>query len=746
VEGDGGEQGAGSAPPPRLRRTAQVTLFSLALLVLVVGTLAGSLIARDRALDDVQERAQRTAATVAAVLEVELRQVAARMAGAGSVLGADGRPDPAVFAAFAADRVEGQRAGPMVLLDVVRGDERAAWERERSLEITVVDGGRLVAAPPSELHHPAVAVEGAPPGRSILGVDFGADPARRAAIDGARETGEAVVSAPLELASTGDRGVAVVRAVAGPDGEVRGFVATAIPAGRLAEAVDDAVETESDVALLDGEEVVVGGTVDDLDEREVVPVAVPGRPWRVAVLPGAQPDFTVAWLVVAAGLVATLTVATLLVLTERHHRRMVRTNALLARSDERNRNVQDVAGRLARALTGSEVASAVLDHLPPAVGGSSAVVALMDRGGNLEVVEPGAEPRVLPPPEAGTVVERVLSLREPSWLSSPLGWRGDPIATELAGGASALAVLPLLTEDVVGVLFVGYPQLHIFSAEEQALLQTVAVLAGRALARGRRYDAEHQAAVAFQRAALPDALPAIPGLAIAARYRPAVHGATVGGDWYDALRLADGRVVLVVGDVVGHGMTAAAAMGRLRTAFQTIVPFSVDPGAMLQAIGQQIDSIPDAFCTTVVSAVVDVDTGQIAWSRAGHPPPLIVSPSGASRLLDAPCLPPLGVAPEQPAPVHREVLAPGEVLVLYTDGMVERREEPLDVGFRRLALVAEELVDLDIDELADALVEAMVPEEAQSDDLAVLVVRPEPAGFRPERPAAAAPAGSRRGP
>jgi serine phosphatase RsbU (regulator of sigma subunit) len=118
----------------------------------------------------------------------------------------------------------------------------------------------------------------------------------------------------------------------------------------------------------------------------------------------------------------------------------------------------------------------------------------------------------------------------------------------------------------------------------------------------------------------------------------------------------------------------------------------------------------------------------MSWSRAGHPPPLIVSPGGRSRLLDAPCLPPLGVAPEQQAPVHHEVLAPGEVLVLYTDGIVERRDEPLDQGFRRLALVVEELVDLDLDELADALVEAMVPAEAQADDLAVLVVRVEPTG------------------
>jgi len=742
VDGEGGRAQT-TAAPPRLRRTAQVALFWIALLVLVVGTVGGALIARDRALDDVDDRARRVAGAVSSVLEVELRQVEARMAGAAAVVRPDGSLDPDSFAAFAGDRVGGQRSGAMILLDIVPPERRAAWEQEQGVPITVVDGGRLVpASTDARTRYPAVAVAGAAPGRSITGVDFGADPARRVAIEAAVADDQAVVSAPLVLTSTGEPGVAVVRPVPGPDGTVRGLIATGIASTRLAEAIDDAAETRFPVALLDGDEVIVGGEVDDLRRRVVVPTDATSRRWRVAVRPG-EPDYTVAWLVAAAGLIAILTTATQLILTERHHRRMVRANALLQRGEERSRAVQDVAGRLARALTGSEVASAVLDHLPAAVGGSSAVVALVERSGQLEVLVPGSEGRVLPGPVGGTVVEQVLSLRDPAWLASPLGWRDDAIATELAGDARALAVLPLLADDVVGVLLVGYPSLHIFGDDEQALLETVAVLAGQALARGRRYDAEHQAAVAFQRAALPDALPTVPGLSIAARYRPALQGATVGGDWYDALRLGDDRVLLVVGDVVGHGVVAAAAMGRLRTAFQTIVPYSGDPGSMLQGISQQIDSIPDAFCATVVSAVLDVGTGALTWSRAGHPPPLIASPGGRSRLLDAPCLPPLGVAPDQVAPVHHEHLAPGEVLVLYTDGVVERRDEALDVGFQRLAAVVEELVDLDVEDLADALVEAMVPVDAQTDDLAVLVVRPEPVAVRPGPGAAAAPAGSR---
>jgi len=727
-ERGGGERGAGAAG--RSTRRAPTTLFTLALVALVIGTTGGALIARDRAVRAVDDRAERVAESVAAVLEVELRQVAARMGGAAAVIGADGDLQPETFAAFASDTVGAERPGPMALLDVVTAEERAAFEAELGSPIVVVGERGLETAPRERVHYPVVAVAGAAPGRSIVGVDFGADPVRLAAIQQARASGEPAVSGLLVLTSTGRPGVAAVRAIADVDGRVRGYVTTAIPASTLEALVAGAVETRSDIALLDGDDVLVGedGRVSEMDQREVVPVDVLGRDWRVAVLPGGSPDFTVTWLVAVTGLVATSTMLTLLVLTVRHHGRLARANELLARNDERSRAVQGVAGRLARALTGSEVASALVDHLPAAVGARSAVVAIMDRGGRLELLQPGSGPRLLPPPEVGTVVETVLSTREPGLLQSPLGWRNDEVATVLAGEASSLAVLPLLTEDVVGVLAVGYPHFHIFSDEEEALLQTVAVLAGRALSRGRRYDAEHQAAVAFQRAALPDALPVIPGLAIAARYRPAVHGATVGGDWYDALPLADGRVLLVVGDVVGHGMTAAAAMGRLRTAFQTIVPYSADPGSMLQGISQQIDSIPDAFCTTVVSATIDVASGTMTWSRAGHPPPLVVSPGRGYALLDAPCLPPLGVAPDQPAPVHHHHLEAGDLLVLYTDGIVERREESLDQGFRRLAAVAEDLVDLDVEELADALVEAMVPADTQSDDLAVLVVRVGPEG------------------
>ena len=726
--------GRGTAPerPPR---RAQTWLFSLALVVLVVGTAAGVVLAWARAGDAVEDQARRAAASAAALLETDVRQVAAGLGGAAAVVGPDGELAVEVFTAFAGDPLGGEDVRELALIDIVPADERASFEARIGGPISVVDDrGRVVPAPSAPVHWPVLSVEPDLEDRSAIGLDFGADPTRRAVLEEAQRTRAAAVGGVIDLASDGGPAVAVVRPLLDDADEVRGFVATGIPVARLRANLDTASVSGAAVALVDGDGLIAGEALRDPEEATAAPVDVPAGSWQVLVGPGDGPDLALAWLVGGGGTAAILAMAALLIVTERHQRRLARTNALLATNEERSRAVQVVAGRLARALGGTDVAAALVDHLPAAVGARSAVIATADRSGRLHVVErdPGAdsedgdraevEARPLPLPAVGSVVEGVLALREPAWLSSPLGWKGDEAAAALAGEGKALAVLPLLAEDVTGVLAVSYPQLHIFGDDEQALLQTVGVLAARALARGRRYDAEHQTAVAFQRSALPDELPEVPGASVAARYRPATYGATVGGDWYDVLVLDERRILLVVGDVVGHGMVAAAAMGRLRTAFQTIVRFSDDPGSMLQAISQQVLSIPDAFCTTVVCAVLDLGTGELVWSRAGHPPPLVLGSAGTT-LLDAPCLPPLGVAADAIAPVHRHLLTEGDVVVLYTDGLVERRTESLDQGFRRLGAVAEDLVDLDPEEFIDALVEALVPAEDQTDDLAVLVVR-----------------------
>lgn len=436
---------------------------------------------------------------------------------------------------------------------------------------------------------------------------------------------------------------------------------------------------------------------------------------------GEVPDYALAWFIAIGGGVAIVGLLVIFIVTERGHRRLYRANLALAEQEARGRALQEVAGRLARALSSGDVVEGLLDHLPAAVGGKAAAVAVLDDARVLQLLDRAGGGTPLHP-EPGTVIATVVDRGQPAWLQSPLGWRGDVVADQLAADGWAMAVLPLVSDELRGLLAVSYGRVHTFVEEERSLLETVGVLASRAFARGRRYDAEHRAALAFQRSALPADLPHIKGLTIAARYEPGAHHAAVGGDWYDVIELGDDQVALMVGDVVGHGMAAAAAMGRVRTAFQTIAPLRPDPGEMVQTISARVELIPDAMCSTVVCMIVDLRTRTIRWCRAGHLPPLRLR-DGDAELLDGLGLPPLGVGLELEAAVHEEPLEPGDVVVLYTDGVVERRQEPIDDGLHRLRLVGEALADLGPEDFCKALVEAMVPAQEQTDDVAVLTVR-----------------------
>jgi serine phosphatase RsbU (regulator of sigma subunit) len=440
-------------------------------------------------------------------------------------------------------------------------------------------------------------------------------------------------------------------------------------------------------------------------------------------LPGREPDYAVAWFIAIGGGVALVGLLAVLVVTLRHQRRLQAVNQELAANEVRSRALHEVAGRLARALTSDDVVSALLDHLPTAVGGKAAAVAIANDAGRLELLQrkPDRESAFLEP-APGSVIDGVLDKGVPAWLQSPLGWRGDRAADRLAAGGWAMAVLPLEADDVRGLLAVSYARVHTYVEDERGLLETVGVLAARAFARGRRYDAEHRASVAFQRTALPSVLPRFDSLTIAARYRAGSVRAAVGGDWYDVVDLGDEGVALLVGDVVGHGMEAAVAMGRLRTGFHMVASLRREPSAMVQAISRQVEAIPNAMCSTVVCAIIHLSTGTMDWCRAGHMPPLLIH-GGLAELLDQPGVPPLGVAPELKPPVHQRTLVPGDVVVLYTDGVIERRRESIDEGFDRLRVVSEDLADLGPDDFSDALVEALVPAEEQTDDVALLVVR-----------------------
>ena len=239
------------------------------------------------------------------------------------------------------------------------------------------------------------------------------------------------------------------------------------------------------------------------------------------------------------------------------------------------------------------------------------------------------------------------------------------------------------------------------------------------------YQREHKIAETLQRSLLPERLPQIEGLQLAARYLPGARGAAIGGDWYDVLERPDGRVALVVGDVVGHGLRAAATMGQLRNAFRAYGLVESSPAEVVARINRLVMSGVEDAMATVVYLVLDRETGEVSYSVAGHPPPLVLTPDGPHFLEGGRSVP---IGASDPA-VFREasaVLPPGSSLLLYTDGLVERRDVGLEERLGQLAEVAGAAGD-DLDALCNRVIELVLGDGDPGDDVALLAVRPLPA-------------------
>jgi len=241
---------------------------------------------------------------------------------------------------------------------------------------------------------------------------------------------------------------------------------------------------------------------------------------------------------------------------------------------------------------------------------------------------------------------------------------------------------------------------------------------------------EREIAVGLQRALLPGHLASVQGVAVAARYEAGSDVLEVGGDWYDAFELPDGRVGLTVGDVVGHGLVAGAAMGQLRTTLAALAQHADSPGVALSRLDEFLARTRTTDFATVCYAILDPTTGAVEYASAGHPPVLAVSPDGTTVWLDGAQSPPLTGHGRCERPDATTTLEPGSLLVLYSDGLVERRRERPGLGLERLERAAVTLVDVSVDEVCDGLVAELGVEASRDDDVAVLVARLLPAFAR----------------
>jgi serine phosphatase RsbU (regulator of sigma subunit) len=234
---------------------------------------------------------------------------------------------------------------------------------------------------------------------------------------------------------------------------------------------------------------------------------------------------------------------------------------------------------------------------------------------------------------------------------------------------------------------------------------------------------EREVALALQDAMLPAPRP-MGHHRSAVRYRPAIGALNVCGDWYDLVELPDERTVVAVGDVVGHGLAAACVMGQLRSALSAASRVSAGPAQALEVLGLYARSVEGAESTTVVTAVIDWGTHTLTYSSAGHPPPALVRHDGTVEFLNQATDPPLGARPDHGAsPEAATAFSAGDTLVLYTDGLVERRGEVLDEGLARLREMAMHEQLSDPEPLADALLFDLLPPCGVTDDTALVVIR-----------------------
>ncbi|HWD79468.1 MAG TPA: SpoIIE family protein phosphatase [Kribbella sp.] len=239
-------------------------------------------------------------------------------------------------------------------------------------------------------------------------------------------------------------------------------------------------------------------------------------------------------------------------------------------------------------------------------------------------------------------------------------------------------------------------------------------------ARARR---EHTIAETLQRSLLPDRMPDIPGVAVAARYVPATADLHVGGDWYDVLQLRDGRVALVIGDVAGHGLQAAAAMAQLRMAVRAYAVHDPSPIAVMTGLHDLIRDLPVVELVTLLYVLYDPATGELRFTNAGHPPALLID-NGNTHYLEGALAPPLGVLTDWDYTEATNALPPGATLLLYTDGLIERRDRSIQEGLDDLRTEAS--VQSDLEALCDHLLATLLDKDKVADDIALIALRPLP--------------------
>jgi serine phosphatase RsbU (regulator of sigma subunit) len=344
---------------------------------------------------------------------------------------------------------------------------------------------------------------------------------------------------------------------------------------------------------------------------------------------------------------------------------------------------------LTEAVTARQVSAVVMQELLPAFGGRRLAIYLLQERHLYLAWETGFPQGFLAPFEGVGLDARLpgvetLTGGRPLFFESmsQLAAAYPGIALDATEGSRAF--LPLIASGrPVGSCILGFDRPRSFSTEERTVLTALAGLIAHAMEKAQRYDTEAALARGLQQALLPRRLSAHPRVETVGRYLPGTQGMEVGGDWYDVVESGDG-LALVIGDVQGHGVQAAATMGQLRSAVRAFALGDRPPDEVMSGTNHLLIDLDPGLFASCCYIRLDPLTGVARVARAGHPPPIIRYPDGRTHVLDIPGGVVLGVDPHAHYPVTELQLEPGAILALYTDGLVERPGVDIDEGITAL--------------------------------------------------------------
>jgi GAF domain-containing protein len=301
--------------------------------------------------------------------------------------------------------------------------------------------------------------------------------------------------------------------------------------------------------------------------------------------------------------------------------------------------------------------------------------------------------------------------------------RSDPSMVELIDAIDATSglCLPLTVRgEVIGAAGLARVEGATYNEADEQIIRDLATRAAVAIANARSYQRERETALTLQRSLLPQRLPDVDGVSFAWRYLPAGTTTSVGGDWYDVLQLDGNRVGLVIGDVMGRGINAAAVMGQLRATARAFASARMTPADVLTQMDGAVTRLEQAQITTAAVAILDIDARTLTIASAGHLPPLLLHPDEGARFLDVEPGPPLGAGtPDYPQTTV--TLQPGTMMLLYTDGLVEDRVRAVDEGMEDLRRVCADATDTE--SLCECALTIAGHGEQHEDDTAMLAVR-----------------------